>query len=105
MGLATVLYICILLCMGTHFQPAIGKCFSKMMEEDVLCLLKNNTILLWPQLEIIDLDDIWFLHDGAICRTAREKLVLLGEKFDDRISSRNAETYWPPGSSDLYHFM
>ena len=37
----------------------------------------NN--ILWPQLEEVDLDNIWFQQDGAACHTACATTELLRE--------------------------
>lgn len=59
------------------------------------------TEFLWPQLEGLDLDDMWFQQDGATCHTAHETIDLLEEQFPDRIISRNSDVNWPPRSCDL----
>ena len=42
-----------------------------------------------PQLEGINLADMWFQQDGATCLTARDTINLLKETFDERLISRN----------------
>jgi len=59
------------------------------------------TNFLWPQLEEVDLHNIWFQQDGATCHTARATTELLREKFGDSIISRNCDIEWPPRSCDL----
>jgi hypothetical protein len=49
------------------------------------------TEFLWPQLDRMDMEDMWFQHDGAICHTARETTALLREKFPGRVTSRNGD--------------
>src|ERR1700729_1872081 len=56
---------------------------------------------LWPNLDALDLEDMWFQQDGATCHTAHETIDILQEKFDERIISRNAAVHWPPRSCDL----
>lgn len=56
---------------------------------------------LWPQLNAIDVEDLWFQQDGATCHTANATMALLNEKFPGRIISRNSEVNWPPRSCDL----
>ncbi|XP_050310807.1 uncharacterized protein LOC126746540 [Anthonomus grandis grandis] len=55
---------------------------------------------LWPQLDDMDLTDIWFQQDGATCHTARATLDLLHEKFNGFIISRGGDVHWPPRSCD-----
>lgn len=59
------------------------------------------TNFLWPKLEEVDLDNIWFQQDGATCHTATASIELLREKFGDSIISRNCDIEWPPRSCDL----
>lgn len=59
------------------------------------------TSFLWPYLEDIDLDDVWFQQDGAPCHTAGLTIAEVREKFDGRIISRNGDVNWPPRSCDL----
>ena len=56
------------------------------------------TEFLWPHLDGMDLEDIWFQRDGATCHTARETMELLQEKFPGRVISRNGYQNWPPRS-------
>ena len=59
------------------------------------------TEFLWPRLDGMDLEGMWFQQDGATCRTARETIELLREKFPSRIISRNGDQNWPTRSCDL----
>jgi hypothetical protein len=59
------------------------------------------TEFLWPQLEGIDMEDMWFQEDGATCHTARETTELLQEMFPGRVISRSGDQNWPPSSCDL----
>lgn len=59
----------------------------------------NN--FLWPRLEDMDLNNLYFQQDGATCHTARETLNLLQEKFPGRVISRNGDVDWPARSCDL----
>lgn len=56
---------------------------------------------LWPHLDNIDIDQLWFQQDGATCHAARETIVLLRGRFQDRVISRNSDHQWPPRSCDL----
>lgn len=56
---------------------------------------------LWPELDAMDVDDMWFQQDGATCHTAHATIEVLREKFNGRIISRNSEHNWPPRSCDL----
>ena len=40
---------------------------------------------LWPELEDMDVDDVYFQQDGATCHTSGETIGLLREKFPGRI--------------------
>lgn len=59
------------------------------------------TEFLWPQLDGMDLDDMWFQQDGATCHTAHETIDLLQQRFPEQIISRNSDVNWPPRSCDL----
>jgi len=59
------------------------------------------TNFLWPELEDMDVDDMWFQQDGATCHTANETMALLRNKFNGRVISRNGDVNWPPRSCDL----
>lgn len=59
------------------------------------------TNFLWPNLDALDLENMWFQQDGATCHTAHETVAVLQEKFGERIISRNATVAWPPRSCDL----
>jgi len=59
------------------------------------------TNFMWPELEDMDVDDMWFQQDGATCHTANEIMALLREKFDGQIISRRGDAKWPPRSCVL----
>ena len=59
------------------------------------------TNFLWPELNGMDVEDVWFQQDGATCHSANATMALLNEKFPGRIISRNSEVNWPPRSCDL----
>lgn len=59
------------------------------------------TNFLWPNLDALDLEDMWFQQDGATCHTAHQTIAILQEKFGERIISRNSTVPWPPRSCDL----
>lgn len=56
---------------------------------------------LWPKLDELDLDEMWFQQDGTPGHTSRQTINLLRSKFGDRIISRNGAVKWPPRSCDL----
>ena len=56
---------------------------------------------LWPELEDMDVDDVYFQQDGATYNTRGETIGLLREKFPGRVISRNVDYNWPPRSCDL----
>ena len=53
---------------------------------------------LWPDLEDMDVDDVYFQQDGATCHTSDETIGLLRQKFPVRVISRNGDCNWPPRS-------
>ena len=66
--------------------------------------LRYRTMLtdfFWPELDAMDVDDVYFQQDGATCHTAGETMALLREKFPGRVISRNGDFDWPPRSCDL----
>lgn len=59
------------------------------------------TNFFWPEIEDMNLDNMWFKQDGATSHTARPILALLQEKFPGRVISRFGDVNWPPRSCDL----
>ena len=49
----------------------------------------------------MNLTNMWFQPDGATCKTSRDKVNLLKEKFEGFIISRNGDINYPPRSCDL----
>jgi len=60
-----------------------------------------TTEFLWPQLDGMDVEGMWFQQDDATCHTACETTELLREKFPGRVNSSNGDRNWPPRSCDL----
>jgi hypothetical protein len=60
-----------------------------------------TTEFLWPKLDGMDMEGMWFQPDGATCHTARETTELLREKFPGRVISRNGHQNWPRKSCNL----
>lgn len=58
-------------------------------------------IFLWPRVDDMNLENMWFQQDGATCHTARDTINLLHEKFDGFVISRGGDVNWPPRSCDL----
>ncbi|GFW14175.1 putative DD41D transposase [Trichonephila clavipes] len=54
-----------------------------------------------PELNNLDLQELWFQQDGATCHTARATIDLLKDTFGDRLISRFGPVNWPPRSCDL----
>ena len=50
----------------------------------------------WPQLDDMDLEDMWFQQNGATSHTANVIINLLKTKFGERVISRNGTVAWPP---------
>ena len=56
---------------------------------------------LWPELDELDINGMWFQQDGATSHIARVTIDLLKGKFGERVISRNGPGEWPPCSCDL----
>ena len=56
---------------------------------------------LWPELDELDINDMWFQQNGATSHTARVTIDLLKGKFGERVISRNGPVEWPLRSCDL----
>ena len=56
---------------------------------------------LWPELDELDINDMWFQQDGATSQTARITTDLLKGEFGERVFSRNGPVEWPPRSCNL----
>ncbi|CAH1991124.1 unnamed protein product [Acanthoscelides obtectus] len=54
-----------------------------------------------PQLEGMDMDDVYFQQDGATCHTTNVNIHRLQSSFGDRVISRRGNVPWPPISCDL----
>lgn len=54
-----------------------------------------------PQLEELDLGDVWFQQDGATAHTARISMELLKNTFPERLISLRGDVPWPARSPDL----
>ena len=46
---------------------------------------------LWPELEDMNVDDVYFQQDGATCHTSGETIGFLRENFLGRVISRNGD--------------
>jgi hypothetical protein len=49
----------------------------------------------------VQLEDVWFMQDGAPAHRANQTLNLLRDVFGDNLISLGAEVEWPPRSPDL----
>ncbi|GFU33262.1 DUF4817 domain-containing protein [Trichonephila clavipes] len=54
-----------------------------------------------PELNYHDVQELWFIQDGATCHTARATIDLLKDTFGDRLISRFVPVNWPPRSCGL----
>ena len=66
--------------------------------------LRYQTIInefVWPELEDMNVDDVYFQQNGAACHTSGETIGLLREKFPGRVISRNGDYNWLPRSCKL----
>lgn len=91
---------------GVGFAATIGPYFfenevGQAVTVNGVRYRKMITDFLWPEIEDMDLDDMWFQQDGATCHTANETITLLRDKFNDRVISRCGDVNWPPRSCDL----
>ncbi|GFX03784.1 transposase [Trichonephila clavipes] len=59
------------------------------------------TNLFIPELNIHDVQELWFQQDGATYHTARATIDLLKNTFGGRLISRFGPVNWPPRSCDL----
>ena len=55
-----------------------------------------SMIYFWPQLDDMELEDMWFQQDGATSHTANVTIY-----FGERVISRNGPVSWSPRSCDL----
>ena len=60
-----------------------------------------KTEYFWPQLDDMDLEDMWFQQDAVTSPTANVTINLLETKFEERVISRNGPVGWPPRPCDL----
>ena len=67
-----------------------GECYRNMV-----------TNFLWPYLDDIDIEQLWFQQDGATWHTSNETIDLLHEKFPNRVLLNRGDQNWPPRSYDL----
>ena len=58
------------------------------------------TEFLWPQLDGMDMEGMWFQQDGATCHTACETMELLREKFPGRVLTQ----WWSELATDVVRF-
>ena len=56
---------------------------------------------LWPELDELDINDMWFQQDGATSHIARLTIDLLKGEFGERVISRNDPVEWPSRSCHL----
>ena len=59
---------------------------------------------LWPKMDDMDTDNMWFQQDGAICHTPHATMDILHKQFEDMVISRGSDVNWPPRSCDLTPF-
>ena len=66
-----------------------------------VCYREMLSSFLFPKLDEITLDDVWFQQDGATAHTARDTMQLLREHFPERLISLRGDLPWPACSPDL----
>lgn len=59
------------------------------------------TNFLWPFLQNIDMQNLWFQQDGATCHNSRETIEIVKEKFPGRLISLRGDQEWSARSCDL----
>ena len=84
--------------MGRIFLWIKKDCHVTVNGERYRAMLENY---LWPELDELDINDMWFQQDGVTSDTARVTVDLLKGKFSERVLSRNGPIEWPPRSCDL----
>ena len=52
----------------------------------------------WPELDELDINDMWFQQYGATSHTVRVTIHLLKGKFGERVISTNGPVEWPSRS-------
>ena len=73
-----------------HHVAVYGERYRAMLED-----------YFWPELDELDISDMWFQQDGDTGHTARVTIDLLKGKFGERVSPINGPVDWPPRSCDL----
>ena len=66
--------------------------------------LRHRTMIneiLWPELQDIDVGDVYFQQDSAMCHTSVGTIGLMRKKFLDQVIYRNGDYNWSPRSCDL----
>ena len=59
-----------------------------------------------PKLQNMNVNNMWFQQDGAICHTTRETIQLLHESFPDHVISHFGDPPEPPRFNpdlDFFH--
>ena len=56
---------------------------------------------LMPQMQELNLDNMWFQQDGATPHTAKETTRILKDLFPGQLISRFGDLHWPARSPDL----
>ena len=91
---------------GFWVRGIIGPYFSEneagaAVSVNRLRYLPMINVFLWPELEDMDMDDVYFQEEGSMCHTSGETIGLLREKFPGRVISRNGDYNLSPKSCDL----
>jgi hypothetical protein len=91
---------------GLHAGGIIGPYFFRNEEGAAVTVNGERyramlTEFLFPEINQLNIDDIWFQQDGATCHTARLTIDLLQNQFGDNFLSRSGPVNWPPRSCDL----
>jgi len=66
--------VCVVKGVSKRTPEVNGVCYRAM--------LRN---FLWPHLDQMNIENVWFQQNGATCHTSRETIALLREKFPDTL--------------------
>jgi hypothetical protein len=91
---------------GFWVGGVIGPFFFEVDEGDTVTINGERyrhmlTSFLWPFLQNIDMQNLWFQQDGATCHNSRETINIIKEKFPGRLISLRGDQERPARSCDL----
>lgn len=71
---------------------------GSLNSEKYLELLQNNIV---PAINNLNLEDVWYQHDGAPPHSSRAVINYLNQTFTNRWIGRGGPVQWPPRSPDM----